>query len=117
MTEQQSSVEQTDTGSLVTSASEGVQQGATDAVAAATEAAGSVSAFLSKAVYNSCYYTSYYVTFGAMTVAKLLPLNNAAGHGLADGAAAARHALHKADEQIAARVEAAAVQAEAMVPA
>jgi hypothetical protein len=100
--EQQASLEQVGNTGLE-SAREAVQQGAADAAAAVRESSGGISQFLSKAVYNTCYYSSYYVTFTALTIAKLLPLDNAAGHGLHDGATAAKDALHTADQQAAAR--------------
>lgn len=101
MSENQPSQEQPNT-SILDSASEGVQQGVADASTAASESASSISQSLSKAVYNTFYYASYYVTFTALTVVKLLPLDNAVGHGLHDGAEAAQKALSTAEKQAAA---------------
>lgn len=101
MSENQTSQEQPETN-ILGSASDGIQQGVADANAAASESASSISQSLGKVVYNTFYYASYYVTFAALTAAKLLPLDNAVGRGLHDGAAAAQQALHTAEKQAAA---------------
>lgn len=118
MSENALSPEQPSTN-IVAAASEGVQQGAADAAAAASESTANHAQFFSKAVYNTFYYSSYYVTFAALTVAKALPLDNAAGHGMHDGAVAARDALQKADEQAAVKAAAqpVAVHTEGLAPA
>ena len=45
---------------------------------------------VSKTVYSVCYYVSYGVVFPSLWVASLIPTDNAMGHGLSDGATAAR---------------------------
>lgn len=51
---------------------------------------------VSKVVYGSFYYASYGVVFGALTLARLIPMDNVMGRAIKDGAADARQALEEA---------------------
>jgi hypothetical protein len=88
MSEDQSPPRQ-ETSSLLDSVNEGVRQGAADAAAASGDSAG-VSEVMGRVVYKGFYVTSYCLTYSALTLARWLPLDNLAGQGLHDGAAAAR---------------------------
>lgn len=80
-------------GQAMITAATAVRQGAGDARAKALELAPAVGESVSRAVYATCYYASYGVVFPTVFVASLLPLNNAVGYGLVDGAAAAKEAV------------------------
>jgi hypothetical protein len=69
----------------VNAAKEGVEK----ARATATDALPAASQFASRAVYKTCYSISFGVVFPAMLIARSIPKNNAAVHGLVDGAQAA----------------------------
>lgn len=86
-------------GNVVVMASEAAKQGAADASVAATETAASMSTISNKVVYDTFYYAAYGVTFGVLTIAKLLPLDNIVGNAVRDGAVAARDAMKKPIEQ------------------
>jgi hypothetical protein len=64
---------------------DGVEK-ARETAASAMPAAGE---FLSQAAYKACYGISFGVVFPAMLVVRALPKDNAAVHGLIDGAHAA----------------------------
>lgn len=53
----------------------------------------------SKGAYGTCYYVGYGVAYGVLYLGGLIPKNNAAVHGLRDGAAAARDSLRKRREE------------------
>ncbi len=61
---------------------EGARETVADALPAATE-------MLSRVIYKACYGLSYGLVFPTMFVARSIPTNNAAIHGLIDGAHAA----------------------------
>ena len=69
----------------VNAAKEGVEK----ARATAIDAVPAASQFLSRAVYKTCYSVSFGVVFPTMLIASFIPKNNAAVHGLVDGAHAA----------------------------
>ena len=94
-------------GQAMITAAAAVRQGAGDARAKAMELAPAVGESVSRAVYATCYYVSYGVVFPTVFVASLLPLNNAFGYGLADGASAAKEAVAAMRSRRQARREAA----------
>jgi hypothetical protein len=59
----------------------------------ATSAMPAASEFLSQAAYKACYGISFGVVFPAMLLVRAIPKDNAAVHGLIDGAQAARDLL------------------------
>lgn len=93
-------------GQAMVTAAAAVRQGADDARANALELAPAVGESVSRAVYATCYYLSYGVVFPAVFVASLLPLNNAVGFGLVDGASAAKEAVSAMRSRRKARREA-----------
>ena len=59
---------------------------------------------MSKSIYATCYYLSYGVVFPTLLVASVIPMNNPIGHGITDGAAAAKDAVqHLKDRRAAAK--------------
>lgn len=88
-------------GAMMTAA-EAVQEGASDAKAKAQQMAPAVGRAVSKSVYATCYYLSYGVVFPTLLVASVIPLNNPVGHGLTDGAAAAKDAVEHLNQRRAA---------------
>jgi hypothetical protein len=77
---------------------EAVKEGTADAAQDASNVLPAIGRFLSKTVYGGCYYAAYGVTFGALTVAKLIPTDNAFVHGLQEGSKAAAADVHKHDD-------------------
>ena len=71
------------------------QEGAAKARATATTAIPAVGEFLSRAVYKTCYGVSFGVVFPSVLLARSIPKNNAAVHGLIDGARAAIDLVHE----------------------
>jgi hypothetical protein len=65
------------------------REGAEEARATAADALPAASHFVSQAVYKTCYAISYGVVFSSVLLARSIPTNNAAVHGLIDGAHAA----------------------------
>jgi hypothetical protein len=65
------------------------KDGAEKARATASDAIPAAGEFLSRAVYKTCYSVSFGVVFPAVLLARSIPQNNAAVHGLIDGARAA----------------------------
>ena len=97
-------------------AANAVREGAVDARQKASQLAPGIRRAFSKTVYTTCYYSSYGVVFPVLLLVNVLPLENAVGHGLADGARAARDAVadQKARRQAnreASRMAAAAAKA------
>jgi hypothetical protein len=87
-------------------AANAVQQGAIDARDKARRVAPGIGRAISKTIYATCYYTSYGIVFPTLLISSLLPLDNAVGYGLADGARAARDAIEDLKVQRKARKEA-----------
>lgn len=85
----------------LSSVGEAVKEGAADAAQGVNTVLPAVGKFLSKALYDGCYYAAYGVTFGALTVAKLIPTDNALVHGIQDGAEAAAADVQKRQETVA----------------
>jgi hypothetical protein len=71
------------------------KQGAEKARATATDAMPAAGEFLSRAVYRTCYSVSFGIVFSSVMIARSIPKNNAAVHGLIDGAQAARDLVHE----------------------
>jgi hypothetical protein len=69
------------------------RDGASDAQAKVAEIMPAIGGFLSRLTYTTCYAVSYGVVFPTLLVVRALPKDNAAVHGLVDGALAARDAL------------------------
>jgi hypothetical protein len=65
------------------------KEGAEGARATAAEAMPAATQFLSTVVYKTCYSISFGIVFPSMMLARSIPKNNAAVHGLIDGAHAA----------------------------
>ncbi|RUL83939.1 hypothetical protein [Tautonia sociabilis] len=65
------------------------KQGVEGAAATASGAMPAVNGFLSGIAYKTCYAVSYGVVFPTVLVARAIPKENAAVHGLIDGARAA----------------------------
>jgi hypothetical protein len=63
--------------------------GAEDVRASASNALPALSGFLSDITYKTCYAVSYGIVFPTMLVVRAIPKDNAAVHGLIDGAHAA----------------------------
>src|SRR6187399_1667872 len=74
-------------------ASMAMRRGASDAQLSAENLAQHVRQTLSSSIYTTCYYVSFGVVFPTMFLVRLLPLDNAFGHGLIDGASAAKEAV------------------------
>jgi len=65
------------------------KEGGDRALAAATDAVPAVGQFASQAVYKTCYSVSFCAVLPMVLIARLIPRDNAAVHGLIDGAHAA----------------------------
>jgi hypothetical protein len=65
------------------------KDGAESARATAVDALPVANQMVSRLVYKTCYSLSYGVVFSSVLVARSIPRNNAAVHGLIDGAHAA----------------------------
>jgi hypothetical protein len=63
--------------------------GVEDARATASNALPALSSFLSDITYKTCYAVSYGIVFPTVLVVRAIPKENAAVHGLIDGAHAA----------------------------
>ena len=61
----------------------------------ANEAMPAAGEFLSQAAYKTCYAISYGVVFPTMLLVRAIPKENAAVHGLIDGAHAAMDSLQE----------------------
>lgn len=55
-------------------------------------------ASLEKAVYRTCYYAAYCVVYGALSVARRVPMENLVGRAIKAGAADARSAVERQPE-------------------
>ncbi len=77
--------------SAVNSTKEGVEK----LRATASDSMPAVGDFLSKASYKTCYGIAFGVVFPAMLLVRAIPKNNAAVHGLIDGAHAAMDSIKK----------------------
>jgi hypothetical protein len=71
------------------------KEGAVKARATATDAIPAAGEFLSRAVYKTCYAVSFGAVFPTVLIARSIPKNNAAVHGLIDGAQAAIDLVHE----------------------
>ncbi|MFO0867728.1 MAG: hypothetical protein U0935_02160 [Pirellulales bacterium] len=94
-------------GQAMITAAVALRRGADDARLKAQQLAPAVGESLSKAVYATCYYLSYGVVFPTVFVASLVPLDNAVGYGMIDGANAAKEAVANMRARRQARREAA----------
>jgi hypothetical protein len=65
------------------------KDGVEDASASASNALPAVGNFLSALTYKTCYAVSYGIVFPTVLVVRAIPKENAAVHGLIDGARAA----------------------------
>lgn len=65
------------------------RDGVVKARATASDALPAASQFLSQVAYKTCYGISFGVVFPAMMIVRFIPKDNAAVHGLIDGAHAA----------------------------
>jgi hypothetical protein len=65
------------------------KEGAEDARSTLAGALPAAGQFMSRAVYKTCYSISFGIVFPTMLIARTIPKNNAAVHGLIDGAHAA----------------------------
>src|SRR5438874_2358357 len=74
----------------VGSAIETVRHGASDAQERIIGFMPTLGQFVGRVAYTSGYGLSYGIVFPVMLVARIVPMNNALGHGLRDGASAAR---------------------------
>ena len=72
-----------------------VQEGAEAGSKVANTVIPALGNIVSKSLYSGCYAVSFGVTFTAVAVAKVLPLNNVIGRGLQDGAHDAIERLEK----------------------
>jgi hypothetical protein len=72
---------------------EAAKDGADRARATAADMLPAAGQFLSRAVYKTSYAVSFGVVFPAAMIARAIPKNNAAVHGLIDGAQAAIDAV------------------------
>jgi hypothetical protein len=73
----------------------GAKQGVSDAQAMAAEAVPAATKMVSNLVYKTCYGISYGVVFPSILLARSIPTDNAAVHGLIDGARAAMDMVHE----------------------
>jgi hypothetical protein len=71
------------------------KEGAEDARTTAADALPAVGQMASRLVYNTCYAISYGVVFPTVLAARSIPKDNAAVHGLIDGAHAAVDMVHE----------------------
>jgi hypothetical protein len=71
------------------SAVRATQEGVEKARTTAADAMPAANHFLSRAVYKTCYGISFGVVFPTALIARSIPRDNAAVHGLIDGAHAA----------------------------
>lgn len=58
-------------------------------------------AYMQKAVFSTCYYASYGVVYGALSVARAVPMDNLVGRAIKAGAADARSDLERQPETVA----------------
>jgi hypothetical protein len=79
----------------VGSAGEAMREGAAAGAEAAATVWPAVAKATSKTVYGSCYYLAYGATFGALSVASLIPQDSILQKGFHDGAEAAREVFHE----------------------
>ncbi len=93
-------VESTEEKSLE-SVTDAVKEGVADATKTVNTVLPAIGKVVSKTVYNGCYYISFGVTFSALTVGKLLPIDNVVGRGLHDGAEAAKDTITRRAEEVA----------------
>ena len=70
------------------------KDGATDAQNKISAAMPAIEQFLSRFTYTTFYALSYGVVFPTMLVVRAIPKENCVVHGLTDGSAAARDAVH-----------------------
>jgi hypothetical protein len=76
-------------------AGEAMREGAAAGADAAATVWPAVAKATSKTVYGSCYYLAYGATFGALSVASLIPKDSLLQKGFHDGAEAAREVFHE----------------------
>jgi hypothetical protein len=78
---------------------ESVKAGATAAQQGVDDFVPAIGKNLRQLVYNGFYYVSFGVTFSALTVASLVPMDNVMREAVADGAAAAKQAFRQQHER------------------
>jgi len=88
-----------------------VKEGAEAGSQAARNFIPAIGDVLSKTVYNGCYGVSYAVTFAAVGISKMLPLDNMAGKGFHDGA---QDAVVRVDKMAAKKEESEVASAESL---
>jgi hypothetical protein len=70
-------------------------EGAVAGAEAAAEGWAAVVQAASKTLYGTCYYLAYGATFGALSLASLMPKGGILEKGFHDGAEAAREVFHE----------------------
>ena len=70
-----------------------LRQGAAAGAKAAADIWPALGAIASRTVYGTCYYAAYGATFGALTIASMVPRGTALEKGFHDGSEAAREAF------------------------
>ncbi len=82
------------TADAMSLALQAAKDGAADARQRVDEMLPAIGGFVSRLTYTTCYAVSYGVVFPSLLVARAVPKDNPIIHGLADGARAARDAIH-----------------------
>jgi hypothetical protein len=82
-------------GGTMSTAAEGVLAGASDARDKARQILPLAEEVLGRSVYRVCYVVSFGIVFPTVLLASFVPTDNALGHGLIEGARAARRAVDK----------------------
>ncbi|MGA7979910.1 MAG: hypothetical protein WCA32_06745 [Chromatiaceae bacterium] len=83
-----------------TTVSGALGRGAAAGAQAASDVWPALGKLMSRTVYGTCYYAAYGATFGALTVASLLPKGGSLEKGIHDGAEAAREAFQEWEEPV-----------------
>jgi len=77
---------------------EAVSRGAADATEASTHLLASAGKVAEELVYGACYGVAFGVTFAALAVGRLIPVQSLFGRAVSDGVNAAREAMQRYDE-------------------
>jgi hypothetical protein len=77
-----------------------LRQGAAAGAQAAADIWPAIGEVVSRTVYGTCYYAAYGVTFGALTLASMVPRGTAVEKGLHDGSEAAREAFEGREQVV-----------------
>lgn len=84
-----------------TTLSASLRRGAAAGAQAASDVLPALGKLMTRTIYGSCYHAAFGVTFGALTVASLVPKGGALEKGFHDGAEAAREAFREWEEPAA----------------